>query len=508
MMRKCYYLLTAPLLFLLLACDGGQLPRTEAEQALMLCMEQDATASTAANDSLLRKAYAYFKEHPTDTLYARAHYCMGVHYSLLDSTKQAEDCLRKAIQAAEENEQADILYLSLDRLGTCTRASNPHYALRLHLRALDVYKSAGTTDFRNETLLLEGIALDHILCGAQDSAIRYLNRAYDFARHLNDSALISAVLQSKANLYYCFDDAPTALLNAKHAMEFAQTDDIGLACTLANCYAKTDSTQQAILLYTRIAREGEPGHRYQAFKELSAIVAHKYGTEAGVMQAYLDSAYSNMEKMYLHSLHTKDAYYQQTMTLQQEQFDQKRFETRRQMAYGLVIALLIVVSILAVSLMAIRHEKAKRQMHLLAERHRLQTDFDRQQHELALVQRDNKIALMRKYILARFDLRKEMLTLTSHDRHIRLTDELWHELEMFLQATDADFLPRLRATHPGLRPKDYQFCMLVRMGFPIKDLALIYSISVESMKQKLFDYKMLLLKEKDKPSFRQYIMNF
>ena len=73
---------------------------TLARYALIYSMAQDKSGLDVTSDSLLRIAYEYYYRHPDDSLYARSQYYMGLYYSLADSTKEAEDYLRKAIRSS------------------------------------------------------------------------------------------------------------------------------------------------------------------------------------------------------------------------------------------------------------------------------------------------------------------------------------------------------------------------------------------------------------------------
>ena len=66
----------------------------------------------------------------------------------------------------------------------------------------------------------------------------------------------------------------------------------------------------------------------------------------------------------------------------------------------------------------------------------------------------------------------------------------------------------MKKAYPNLRDKDYQFCMLVRLDFSIKNLANIYGIAEVSLKQKLVTFKERLDIPDKSMSFKQFIANF
>ena len=120
-----------------------------ARYALIYSIAQDKSGLDVTNDSLLRIAHEYYSQHPDDSLYARSQYYMGLYYTLVDSTKQAEDCLRTAIRYAEERKEYYTQYLALCRLSREIRYSNAtlglkyirfmHYTIKRHMRYMNSF---------------------------------------------------------------------------------------------------------------------------------------------------------------------------------------------------------------------------------------------------------------------------------------------------------------------------------------------------------------------------------
>ena len=106
-----------------------------ARYALVYSIAQDKSGLDVTNDSLLRIAHEYYCQHPDDSLYARSQYYMGKYYTLVDSTKQAEDCLRTAIRYAEERKEYYTQYLALDRLSREIRYSDAPLGLKYSKQA-------------------------------------------------------------------------------------------------------------------------------------------------------------------------------------------------------------------------------------------------------------------------------------------------------------------------------------------------------------------------------------
>ena len=173
-----------------------------------------------------------------------------------------------------------------------------------------------------------------------------------------------------------------------------------------------------------------------------------------------------------------------------------------------ILVLFVVALVIASSVYIHIRYKTKRKLESERERHVLQEEFTREQHERELKYKDIQISMMRSLVMERYNFRKKIEEQKKSGKHITLTSDDWAEIAGFLNATSDDFLSRLREAYPNLREKDYQFCMLVRLGFPNKDLANMYGIAEVSIKQKLVDYKERLQVPAGGMSFKQFISKF
>ena len=134
---------------------------TLARYALIHSIAQDKSGLDVTSDSLLRIAYDYYCRHPEDSLYARSQYYMGKYYSLVDSIKQAEDCLRTAVRYADERKEYYTQYLALDRLSRAVRYADAPLALEYSKQALDVYSQKCSPHAMNQVFLLKDRSEEH-----------------------------------------------------------------------------------------------------------------------------------------------------------------------------------------------------------------------------------------------------------------------------------------------------------------------------------------------------------
>ena len=479
---------------------------TLARYALVYSIAQDKSGIDVASDSLLRIAYNYYSRHPEDSLYARCQYYMGRYYIMADSSKLGEDCLRTAARTAEERGEYYTYYLALNKLAKQIRYSDATLAVKYSKKAFQVYSEHCPPIVMNKILLLQSIGDAYMLTEKEDSALYYMDMALDEAKAADDSTLIGAVLQGKSLLYTKRDDYHQALSLVKVAWDISPAKSINLATRLASCYAGADSAQQARELYAVIVRIGNYGKQYLAYKNLATLAAKD--NDASAFMAYSDSAYACMEAMYTQALQTKSDYFQDLIRLEKENRRQEAEIYHKRMFILCCLMLLTVVVMIGIYVYINIRNKAKRKLEVEREQHRLQEQFAREQHKRELAYKNSQLAMMRKMVMEKYDFHKRIEERNRSGKHITLAPEDWKEISAFLDVTSDGFPKRLKETYPKLQEKDYQFCMLVRLGFSIKSLANIYGIAEVSLKQKLVTYKERLDIPDKSMSFKQFIANF
>ena len=479
---------------------------TLARYALIYSIAQDKSGLDVSSDSLLRIAYEYYSQHPEDSLYARSQYYMGLYYSLVDSSKQAEECLRTAVRYAEERKEYYTQYLALDRLSRQIRYADATLALDYSKQALDVYMRYSPTNTNNQIFLLQDIGTVCLLCNMEDSALYYMDIALKKAEMQKDSSIISGVMQDKSLVYSKIKDYQSALFYAKEAWRLSPNKNINLASRLARCYAAVDSAKQARELYAAIVDMGNSKHKYLAYKDMAVISIKEHKDSLSLL--YSDSAFECMEAIYKQQLKTKAAYYNDVIQLEEDKLQKEKEKAKIKLINWCVIMLIIIVLVIGFATYNNIRYRARRRLELERERHLLQEEFAREQHKRELAYKESQISLMRSMVMERCLFRRRIDEQKKSGKHITLTPGDWKEISDFLNATSDNFLTRLTEAYPNLREKDYQFCMLVRLGFPNKDLANIYGIAEVSVKQKMVDFKERLKVPAEGLSFKQFISKF
>ncbi|MBO7067628.1 MAG: hypothetical protein J6W52_02965 [Bacteroidaceae bacterium] len=479
---------------------------TLARYALIYSIAQDKSGLDVTSDSLLRIAYNYYSRHPEDSLYARSQYYMGLYYSMVDSTKLAEDCLRTAIRYARERKEYYTQYLALNRLSHEVKYADAHRALGYSRQALDIYSGKCSPNVNNQIIMMQDISKAYILCNKEDSALYYLDMALEKAATLNDSNIIGMIMQDMSLVYSKQKDYRQALWYAKEAWRVSPAKSINLAACLANHYADADSVSQARELYGAIVKTGDDKHKYLAYRDLSALAAKEHNEP--LSRLYSDSAYDCMDAIYTQQLRAKANYYNDIIQLEEEKLQQEKVILHKKLINWFLVMLFIVAVIISFFIYYNIRYRAKHRLEAERERHLLQEKFAREQHERESAYKDSQISMMRNLIRERYLFRKKIEEQKKNGRHITIPPEDWDEIQDFLEATSDNFVTRITDSYPNLREKDYQFCMLVRLGFSQKDLANIYSIEESSIKQKMVYYKKRFNVTAECLSFRQFISNY
>ena len=480
--------------------------KTLARYALIYSIAQDKSGLDVTNDSLLRIAHEYYSQHPADSLYARSQYYMGKYYTLVDSTKQAEDCLRTAIRYAEERKEYYTQYLALCRLSREIRYSDAPLGLKYSKQALDVYMRNCPINNKNQIFLLRDIGEVNLLCNREDSAMYYLDMALQKAQIQKDSNIIAGVIQNKSLVYTKQKDYQQALLYAKEAWKLSAVKSLNLVSRLANCYADADSAAQATELYNVIIKNGDYEHQYIAFKNLSVMAAKEHNDS--LAQLYSDSAYECMEAIYNQQLKTKAAYYNDVILLEEDKLQKERENANIKLINWCVVMFFIIALVIGFAIYNNIRYRNRQRLKVERERHLLEERFEREQHEREIEYKDRCLSIMKKYLMSKEAFPEKVKQVRHGEDDADISPQDWKEIISFLNGADNLFVDRIMAAYPNLSQMDYQLLMLIRLNFSNLQLANIYHISESSMKQKLYEAKSLINLTDKNLSLRQFVLKF
>ena len=433
------------------------------------------------SDSLIRGSYEHYHEasragQTSDKellrRYAQSCYYMALFYYSCDSIKQCEDLLHQAIKGSERCEEWHTCYLAYTKLSVTSCWSNPDYAIRQSLKALEAYRRIGD-DVNNEVLILLNTANMYITSTDTDNALKCYFEAYELAEKNNLINSRNEVCMGIANTYLYIEEKTKALDYAQRAAVMADSAAFFLSqFTLAECYLACDSLQKAKDVLESISHDVNPVHKYFIYRNLSKIALQTQASASSF--TYLDSAYECLENRYLKMEGVKDEYYQANLAkeLEKEQMLHQAELNRCIWSLSFIVVLLIASSIIY------NVKKAKR---------RAVNDYQKDllSQEKLLRQKAHTHAVIQKYLLEKMDHVRMFLKEQNH----AMPEKVWKEIEMLLDNTDNDFVKQLRQQHPDFTEEDIRLCMLVRLKISNAAISNIYSITISAVKKRKLTLK-------------------
>ncbi|MDO4957532.1 MAG: hypothetical protein Q4E60_11020 [Bacteroidales bacterium] len=464
----------------------------EADKAfycLLYTLAQDKSGLNVNRDSLLRYAYLYYQNHPQDSMYARCMYYTGLYYYLNDSTKQAEDLFRISNSAAQQTGDYYTAYLALNRLADALSGSNPPLALLAAKQSYDVYTQHCNDNPINKGYLLTEIGYCFMQNAQHDSAIFYQRKALLLATEVNNTVLMAGVQQSLANTYRNAQKPDSSLYFAKQAWSLRPKPTESLTITLADAYLVNDSLDQCCALLQNL----HPNNDYRNYSRYVTLAQCWY--KKGNIQLYKqynDSAKEADYVIYLQALQDRTDYLLDKVEMEKQlQQEYSQSKLHRVILYAVIVTLLLFVVFFAF----MYHNKSVRR----------KIEFEK--HQLTLQHYEQQVRLMKKYVLSKLNLDSEILEIKKNQVKIDISEDLWNEIELSLNANDL-FVARLREQYPSLSLEDLRFCMLLRLDFNTDELSRVYGIAPVSVKQKQVKFESKFGENTVKTSLRTFIQTF
>ena len=303
------------------------------------------------SDTLLRDTYLYYNKvseegETTDSVllrrYAQSCYLMGRYYVSSDSTKQAEDLLRRATILADRCHDYRTTYLAYDYLSRQIVWSNQQEALDLSLKALE-YCQRCMDKPSNEIAVRFNVATNYALLADTANAFKMTDTAYHIAVQNNLKMQEHEALRTYGSIYFMIEDYPKALEFTKKSFEDnLQMNEYHVIFQLASCYLYCDSLEKAKKTLLSLLSIKDVSVKSSVYWELYDI-AFKQGNYSDV-RIYVDSTYALNEKNLFDALELKDAYYQDVIQ-QEKQAEQLKYEKQLQKqktTTAIIIAILLI----------------------------------------------------------------------------------------------------------------------------------------------------------------------
>ncbi|MCR4920540.1 MAG: tetratricopeptide repeat protein [Bacteroidaceae bacterium] len=436
---------------------------------------------------------------------AAASYSAAQQAFVQDSVQMGEQILHSTIRLAQEESDLHTLYLAQSRLAESLSWSNTAEALDMAQQALATYERRPDSE-RNHIILLDFVATYASQLAFNDDLP--FDEALDYARRANelavaardtmaDGELICQTLTTLANIYWATDDLDEALRCARKAEAEAPPHLLlGVQQVLGRTLVALDSLAEAEAIYRRM----QPGNDIQAAyivqSNLAKLALQRQDTEAAKLA--IDEAFDQAEELYFNALRQKDDYYRTTLAREvQNEHLRYTLKLHRHTLAAILIALaLLIVATSVIIRTRMKFHAQQRQSAVWTRKHEVdryirETTIQRER----LHQRDATIAFLQNFILQRSAVKQKIDA--SSERHIKLYNHEWTEIERTLNAIDGNRITLLRERYPDLREEDVRLCILIRLRLTNRAIGNIYAISISAVQHRKLKIKKEVMGEDD-----------
>ena len=466
--------------------------RVRSLYGLLRTMTDAMEGKGVATDSLIRPSYSYYKEQGESDGHTRrlgrSAFYLARFEASRDSTKRAEDLFREAIRCSEQVEDWRTCYMAYDHFASTITWSNTELAIQLRKQAIDIYNRCKDKP-ANYISLLNSLSNDYLSAGYADSASYCANEAYQIAcdQQLEDKQYES--LRYLSNYYYYTQDYPKALELAKQGMYGLndKTRDASLF-SLADCYLACDSLEQAKNTLLSI-HSSNPKMQYAVYCKLSQIAMQLHDAPSAI--AYFDSVETATVGMFTNIQQTKDEYYQETLKKELQNERQHLSALKQQIIFGICVFALILSILGIVGYIIYRRYQGRLQRYVeiqnnrryIAEQNRIRKEQAMQidVNKMIIHQKSITMSLLQKHFLRHL---AELRTDLVDAENIKMTQEIWREIEDTLNAADNGFVKKLRSEYKSFDEEDIQLCMLVRLKVPNRNIAQIFLLGTDAIKKR------------------------
>lgn len=476
------------------------------------------------SDSLIRIAYDYYK--PTDDARRKAMaalYIATVNYRL----RNAKEAQAFYLEAAEEMKKTDdykLGYLVMSGLGNLYLYRDlTDYALEACQKALDY--AVKDSNKRYEMASSRLLARCYSLKKDFSKSIAFYMRAIDLADSLKRWHFCCATKAELANVYSGLKQYDRALFIEREVLKSGFVSE-QLYYGIGMNYMKLHRYDSAYYYFNHALANSNVYTRRGVYRNLLRLSYHpKY-------QKYMIS-FNDSLRIYEDSIRSIDK--SKEIILYQEQIKQEKLKLEKANASRwLLVSVLVGVVLLSVLLYfyqrrkIILHRKEEelnrltlrlRENELQMERNRryiseleAQAEESReavgqlqeQRERLASLSRDNEALIAQ--VLA-----KEHLLSSLRKKPIYLDEAGAKKVRMITDKVYTDFTRRLSSSVPALSEYDLTLCCLVKLRFPVSDIAVLLGISSSSVstsklraKKKIYETLGIV----DKKSLDQWIGEF
>ena len=447
-----------------------------------------------SSDSLIRIAYDYYK--PTDDARRKAMaalYMGTVNYSLCNA-KEAQAFYLEAAEEMKKTDDYKLGYLVMSGLGNLYLYRDlTDYALEACQKALDY--AVKDSNKRYEMASSRLLARCYSLKKDFSKSIAFYMRAIDLADSLKRWHFCCATKAELANVYSGLKQYDRALFIEREVLKSGFVSE-QLYYGIGMNYMKLHRYDSAYYYFNHALANSNVYTRRGVYRNLLRLSYHpKY-------QKYMIS-FNDSLRIYEDSIRSIDK--SKEIILYQEQIKQEKLKLEKANASRwLLVSVLVGVVLLSVLLYfyqrrkIILHRKEEelnrltlrlRENELLIERNRryiseleAQAEKSREAVELLKEQKE-RFAFLRQdnEALTAQVLAKEAWLSSLRKKPIYLDEAGAKKVRMITDKVYTDFTRRLSGSIPMLSEYDLTLCCLVKLRFPVSDIAVLLGISSSSV---------------------------
>lgn len=476
------------------------------------------------SDSLIRIAYDYYK--PTDDARRKAMaalYMGTVNYSLCNA-KEAQAFYLEAAEEMKKTDDYKLGYLVMSGLGNLYLYRDlTDYALEACQKALDY--AVKDSNKRYEMASSRLLARCYSLKKDFSKSIAFYMRAIDLADSLKRWHFCCATKAELANVYSGLKQYDRALFIEREVLKSGFVSE-QLYYGIGMNYMKLHRYDSAYYYFNHALANSNVYTRRGVYRNLLRLSYHpKY-------QKYMIS-FNDSLRIYEDSIRSIDK--SKEIILYQEQIKQEKLKLEKANASRwLLVSVLVGVVLLSVLLYfyqrrkIILHRKEEelnrltlrlRENELLIERNRryiseLEAQAEKSREAVEqLKEQKERLAFLRQdnEALTAQVLAKEAWLSALRKKPIYLDEAGAKKVRMITDKVYTDFTRRLSSSIPMLSEYDLTLCCLVKLHFPVSDIAVLLGISSSSVstsklraKKKIYE----TLGITDKKSLDQWIGEF
>lgn len=476
------------------------------------------------SDSLIRIAYDYYK--PTDDARRKAMaalYMGTVNYSLCNA-KEAQAFYLEAAEEMKKTDDYKLGYLVMSGLGNLYLYRDlTDYALEACQKALDY--AVKDSNKRYEMASSRLLARCYSLKKDFSKSIAFYMRAIDLADSLKRWHFCCATKAELANVYSGLKQYDRALFIEREVLKSGFVSE-QLYYGIGMNYMKLHRYDSAYYYFNHALANSNVYTRRGVYRNLLRLSYHpKY-------QKYMIS-FNDSLRIYEDSIRSIDK--SKEIILYQEQIKQEKLKLEKANASRWLLVL-VLVGVVLLSLLLYFYQRRKLILHrkeeelnrltlrlreneLLIERNRryiseLEAQAEKSREAVEqLKEQKERLAFLRQdnEALTAQVLAKEAWLSSLRKKPIYLDEAGAKKVRMITDKVYTDFTRRLSSSIPMLSEYDLTLCCLVKLRFPVSDIAVLLGISSSSVstsklraKKKIYE----TLGIADKKSLDQWIGEF